>query len=354
MVGNRFVGKEDVAIVYEQELLGPRGQMVLDHYENRPRLVLSGNGYPTYGANGPPQNKLISTRQNKLKFAHHFTGRLGQHGKSEREVGRLIGGSGSSAKGGRSAIRSADLGRTHRERLLQAGFLQEVIKGWCVPASPGAAVGDGTAWLASFWSFCATYLEARFGSDWSLSPEHSLLLQVGDWAVPRQLLMRSPKARNKITALPHDVSIVETRAALPADGQAEELAGLRTFALPAALVAVTPSFFRQQANAARAALAGIPDASEVLVLLLGGGRSTVAGRLAGGLRHIGRRGVADEIVAAMRGRRLRRARKGPVCGTVAVRGRRTRSPLGGADAFGVAWDARGGCRAVPVFAGVAE
>ena len=203
-------------------------------------------------------------------------------------------------KGGRSAIRSADLGRTHRERLLQAGFLQEVIKGWCVPASPGAAVGDGTAWLASFWSFCATYLEARFGSDWSLSPEHSLLLQVGDWAVPRQLLVRSPKARNKITALAHDASIVETRAALPAEGQAEELAGLRTFALPAALVAATPSFFRQQANAARAALAGIPDASEVLVLLLGGGRSTVAGRLAGGLRHIGRRGVADEIVAAMR------------------------------------------------------
>ena len=41
MVGNRFVGKEDVAIVYEQELLGPRGQMVLDHYENRLRLGLS-------------------------------------------------------------------------------------------------------------------------------------------------------------------------------------------------------------------------------------------------------------------------------------------------------------------------
>ena len=77
MVGNRFVGKEDVAIVYEQELLGPRGQMVLDHYENRLRLVLGGNGYLAYGANGPPQNKLISARRNKLKFARHFAGRLG-------------------------------------------------------------------------------------------------------------------------------------------------------------------------------------------------------------------------------------------------------------------------------------
>ena len=202
---------------------------------------------------------------------------------------------------GRSAIRSADLGRIHRERLTRAGFLQEVIKGWYIPASPGDAVGDGTAWFTSFWSFCAAYLEARFGGDWSLSPEQSLLLQVGDWTVPRQLLVRSPKARNRITTLAHDTSIVETRAALPGGGQAEELAGLRMFSLPAALAFAAPSFFRQQANEARAALAGIPDASEVLVLLLDGGRSTVAGRMAGGLRNIGRHGLADEIVTAMRG-----------------------------------------------------
>ena len=63
-------------------------------------------------------------------------------------------------------------------------------------------------------------LEARFGSDWSLSPDRSLLLQVGDWAVPRQLLVRSPKVGNKITMLAHDASIVETHAALPGNGQA--------------------------------------------------------------------------------------------------------------------------------------
>ena len=204
-------------------------------------------------------------------------------------------------RGGRAAIRSSDLGRTHRERLLQAGFLQEVIKGWCVPASPSDATSEGMAWFASFWSFCASYLDARFGDDWSLSPEQSLLLQVGEWTVPRQLLLRSPKARNRVTALAHDTSIVETRAALPGDGQAGKLAGLRVFALPAALVAATPSFFRRQPNEARAALAGISDASEILVLLLDGGRSTVAGRIAGGLRNIGRPSLADEISAAMRG-----------------------------------------------------
>jgi hypothetical protein len=30
------------------------------------------------------------------------------------------------------AIRSADLSRTHRARLIQNGFLQEVIKGWYI------------------------------------------------------------------------------------------------------------------------------------------------------------------------------------------------------------------------------
>ena len=38
--------------------------------------------------------------------------------------------------------------------------------------------------------------------------------------MPRQLLVRSPKVRNKITTLAHDASIVEPRAALPGNGQA--------------------------------------------------------------------------------------------------------------------------------------
>ena len=32
------------------------------------------------------------------------------------------------------AIRSRDLSRTHRERLVKNGFLQQVMKGWYMPA----------------------------------------------------------------------------------------------------------------------------------------------------------------------------------------------------------------------------
>ena len=59
--------------------------------------------------------------------------------------------------------------------------------------------GESTAWYASFWRFCAAYLEERFGAEWCLSPEQSLSLHAGNWTVPRQLVVRSPGARNKVT-----------------------------------------------------------------------------------------------------------------------------------------------------------
>ena len=43
---------------------------------------------------------------------------------------------------GHRVVRSAALSRTHRERLSQAGYLQEVIKGWYLPARPDFAAGS--------------------------------------------------------------------------------------------------------------------------------------------------------------------------------------------------------------------
>lgn len=198
------------------------------------------------------------------------------------------------------AVRSGDLTRTHRERLVKNGFLQEIMKGWYIPVHPDEITGESTTWYASFWGFCTVYLKERFGTNWSLSPEQSLLLHVGNMTVPRQLLVRSPKARNKITRLPHDTSLFDTRAALPGVGQIAEKEGLRLFSVPAGLVSCGPGFFRQNATDARAALAMVRHASDVLTLLLEGRRTTVAGRLAGAFRNIGRDRIADDIVKTMR------------------------------------------------------
>ena len=196
------------------------------------------------------------------------------------------------------AIRSADLSRTHRERLVKAGFLKEVMKGWYTPSRPDDA--KSTAWYASFWAFCAAYVTARFGEDWLLSPEQSLLLHSGNWSVPRQLLVRSPKASNNVMALAYDTSLLESRTELPADDQSQTIDGLRLFTLPAALVASGPRFFQQYPTDARTVLALVKDASEVLSVLLTGGHSVIAGRLAGAFRNIGRERIAEEIIKTMR------------------------------------------------------
>jgi len=203
------------------------------------------------------------------------------------------------AGSGAAAIRARDLTRTHRERLLANGFLQEVIKGWYVPSRPDEAKGESTAWYASFWRFCAVYLDARFGRDWCLSPEQSLTLHAGNWTVPRQLLVRSPKARNKVTGLPHHTSLLDVRATLPAREDREEKEGLRIFSLESALIACSPLYFSSNATDVRAVLPMIRDASGLLARLLDGGHTTIAGRLAGAFRNTGRGRIADEIVKTM-------------------------------------------------------
>jgi len=198
------------------------------------------------------------------------------------------------------AVRSADLSRTHRERLSKNGFLQEVMKGWYIPSDPEEQSGESTGWYASFWDFCSAYLEQRFGKDWCLSPEQSLFLHAGNQTVPQQLLVRAPKGGNKPTNLPHNTSLMDVKLDLPEEEHHEQSNKLRIYTLPASLVFIGSGLFRQNSTDARAALAMIQDASEVLAILLDGSHSRIAGRLAGEFRKMGRDKIAQEIVDTMK------------------------------------------------------
>ncbi|MGE0188314.1 MAG: Fic family protein [Steroidobacteraceae bacterium] len=200
---------------------------------------------------------------------------------------------------GQVAIRASELTRTHRERLLKSGFIREVMKGWYVPSRPDEPTGESTSWYASFWGFCAAYLNERFGNGWCLSPEQSLSLHTGNWSVPRQLLVRAPKGGNKPTGLLFDTSIFDLRLDLPSAQDMEVKDGVRIFNLSAALIACSPSHFTARPVEMRAALAMVQDASDVLSRLLAGGHSTITGRLAGAMRNIGRDQIADNIVKTM-------------------------------------------------------
>jgi hypothetical protein len=202
--------------------------------------------------------------------------------------------------GGHVAIRSRDLDRRDRECLLRAGYLQRVMKGWYVPARPDEQPGDSTAWYASFWRFCASYLESRFGDRWAVSPEQSLLLHAGNTTVPRQLLVRAPEASNNATALVYGTGILEVKGELPPARELERVDGLRRYRLPHALISAAPRSYVNHPLDMRTALGLVRDASEILPALLDGGHTAAAGRLAGAMRRIGRVNIADDILKAMR------------------------------------------------------
>jgi hypothetical protein len=201
---------------------------------------------------------------------------------------------------GHVAIQFSELSRTHRERLLKHGFLQGTIKGWYIPSRPDETAGESTTWYASYWQFCSAYLQKQKGDDWCLSPEQSISLHTENLTVPKQLLVRASKARNNVTQFPFGTSLLVARQSLPENKHIVVKNGLRLYSLPIALIRCSPSCFRNNPTDMRTALSMVRDASEVLEILLEGGHSVIAGRLAGAFRNIGRNSIANEIVQTMR------------------------------------------------------
>ncbi|EFK10026.1 toxin-antitoxin system, toxin component, Fic family [delta proteobacterium NaphS2] len=198
------------------------------------------------------------------------------------------------------AIQTKNMTRTHRERLVKSGFIKEVMKGWYISARPEEQTGESTAWYASFWGFCGDYLNSRFGNQWCLSPEQSLRIHGENWSVPNQLPVRTPTGGNKPISLLHGTSIMDVRLNLPDRKDMEIKENIRIMTLPAALISCAPAYYSNNTVEARAALSMISDASGILHKLLEGGHSTVAGRLAGAFRNIGKNVIADDIIEAMR------------------------------------------------------
>jgi fido (protein-threonine AMPylation protein) len=204
-------------------------------------------------------------------------------------------------EGGRRVFRSDDLSRVHRERLLANGFVQEVMRGWLISASPSARAGDSTPWYASFLEFCARYCNDRFGEEWHLSPEQSLLLHGEKTVIPAQVVVNSPKGTNNTINLLFGTSLYDLK--VPEKPTGTDLAvrdGLQLYSPVAALVRVAESFFARNPIEVQVVLGSLADASDLLRLLLNGGHSAKAGYLAGAFRETGRPKLADEIISTMK------------------------------------------------------
>jgi hypothetical protein len=203
--------------------------------------------------------------------------------------------------GGVVAIHTSELPKNSiRVLLVKKGFLKEIIKGWYIPTDPEERPGDSTSWYTSYWDFCTKFLEFKYGADWCISAEQSLQLHSGNCTVPLQLIIKSPLANNTVTNLPFNTTLFNLKAELPDATLRTQQNVVRLYTLPGALIYASANTYARNPIDARTVLSMVRDASELLPVLLDNGHTSIAGRLSGAFRNIGRDRIADDILGAMR------------------------------------------------------
>jgi Fic family protein len=197
---------------------------------------------------------------------------------------------------GQYVVGTGDLPNADRSRLLKAGWLAPIVRGWYLSSRPDINDGETTTWHANWKEFVARYARKRFGDQWHLSPKISLLVQTALPVVSRQVIIYTRVGHNNVTPLIHGWSVIDykTRALAPNTDIVEQT-GLRVLSIPYALTEVSENFFRSQKASAEIALSLLPDVSDLARILLDAGKPVVGGRLVGALRAAGRAREANEL-----------------------------------------------------------
>ena len=203
---------------------------------------------------------------------------------------------------GGSVFQSTQFTRMHRERLIKHGFLRVIMKGWLIVSDPSAIMGDSTTWYASFWTFVKTYLNERFGDEYCLSPEVSILLHIGTTAIPKQVTIITKKTTGQVVTLPHSTTLLIYKDADNFPKYRVQKDGIWIMEMEEALCRVPQTYFEQNPIDAEIALRSIKNTSKLLEYLLAGKHSTVAGRLIGAYTFIELKQTAtlikDTMIAA--------------------------------------------------------
>lgn len=199
----------------------------------------------------------------------------------------------------RTIFKANEFSRVHRERLVKAGFLLEIKRGWLLLSDPVQNTGESTLWYANFWNFVSLFLEERFGRDYCLSVEGSLILHTGSSTIPGQISVMTKKSSGDVVHLPFNTSLFLYQTDKDLSKDREVIHGLQVLSLPEAISRLPRSYFEQYPTEAVIALSQIRDANQLLYHLLRDGRSTIAGYLVGAYRHMGREDMAQKIHDSM-------------------------------------------------------
>lgn len=196
-------------------------------------------------------------------------------------------------------VKTDQLSRVDRERLLKVNCLQKIIRGWYLFCPPGTDPGESTPWYASFWDFVRLYLTERFGDDYYLSPETSIDLHLGKNYLPPQIVVVTQTGGIAVLKLPHDTSLLMYQDKKNCPSKIRKIQGINALPLEYALCKMTASFYQQQPQEAEIALRMLTSPQEVLYFLLQEGMAQSAGRIVAALRYLDKAAFADTILAAM-------------------------------------------------------
>ncbi|MCM2279292.1 MAG: Fic family protein [Oligoflexia bacterium] len=192
-------------------------------------------------------------------------------------------------------VRTSDLKRGVRERLVNASFLTEVMRGWYLLTSPAGA-GSTTLWYSNYWEFVKQYLSDRFGDDgYCLSAESSLDVYSAQHVISRQLVILTRKSSNQTLQLLHDTSLMLYSDESNFPTAVFRRNGLNLFPLPEAICRAAPAYFQNSSLNAEICLRLVPSAAELSRVLLSLGSPAAAGRVTGAYRRLGDGNRAEQI-----------------------------------------------------------
>lgn len=199
-----------------------------------------------------------------------------------------------------SVVKGIDLERKTRERLVLRGWLHEIMRGWYILAQPELPQHGGTYFYSAYWDFLSTYLADRFGEEYLLSPESSLLLHSEATTIPEQLVVLVPQ-QSQLIRLPHSTSLVIARTSADVlANEVERKEGLRCMKLGRCLAHLQPASLKTFQMELDIALRSAADLGPLIRYLLERNLKASAERLCQKLFEIGRVPDAEELVRAFR------------------------------------------------------
>lgn len=198
-------------------------------------------------------------------------------------------------------VRGKQLKNPTRLLLLERGYLREILKGWYFVSDPLAEPGDTTPFYANYWEYLASYLSERFGTDYCLTAEHSLLRHAQHNVVPQQVNVMLAVNQSQIQELAfgHSVAVYPGGKSFPSPVDQASLMGIRCMSAPYCLVMLNPRYFKEHAREIQIVMGTVVDPSTIAALV--DINAMGVARLVSAYRRIGRGDFSEEILKQLAG-----------------------------------------------------